>query len=449
MIVRSFDLRLWFAVVALGTIAAISAVSAYWVSDFLKRSLLEREAEVSQEFMESIIRVDGAAMFGGGRSADDAAQQAALAYYANHIRSMPGVLRVNIYSKSRRMLWSSESQLIGQSFDDNDELVAAAAGRRITEISSSETEAKSEHVALNQSLHFIEAYIPIRADGGRGDVLGVVEVYKGSQSLDATIRHAQAVVWIGAAASGLILFLVLSSLVWRAADLIEKQQKDIAQMEAFAAIGQMAGAVAHSLRNPMAGIRSSAELWRMSRADEDRAVADDIVSEIDRMDGYVRDLLAYTQTEAASTHAIDIDGVLRRLIEKLGPAIDRHGIAVRTERGSAVSGRVLADERLLEQALTSVVVNAIEAMPQGGRLDLRVSASSDPSATQLDVVDTGSGIPAEIIDRVARSYFTTKSRGLGLGLVLARGIIQHFGGSLAIASVPGTGTTVSIRLRTA
>ncbi|TPQ51706.1 hypothetical protein C2U72_06805 [Prosthecomicrobium hirschii] len=441
---RAFNLRLWFAVCALGTIAAVSAMSAYAVTDFLTTSLLEREAEVSQEFMESIIRVDGAAMFGGETSQ----QEQSLSYYASHIMSMPGIIRVNIYSADRRMLWSNEKQLIGQVYNDNQELVAASKGQRVTEIGSVSGDTKAEHVALAETGHFVEAYIPIREDRGQGKVLGIVEIYKLPQSLDATIRSATAIVWFAAALSALLLYSSLYWIVQRGALLIERQQDNIGRMEAFAAIGQMASAVAHSLRNPMASIRSSAELWHSGLPPDERWAAAEVIAEVDRMDGYVRDLLAYARAEPYQLQAVDFAKVAGRVIGKYAQAIKRYRIEV-AGGIEATPVRVMADEMLLEQALNSIVTNAIEAMPTGGRLDLSVVPATEADRVRIAVVDSGAGIPGEIIDRVAHSYFTTKARGLGLGLVLAKGIIERFGGQLTIASQPGAGTTVAIELRSA
>nr|WP_276557435.1 HAMP domain-containing sensor histidine kinase [Prosthecomicrobium hirschii] len=210
----------------------------------------------------------------------------------------------------------------------------------------------------------------------------------------------------------------------------------------------MASAVAHSLRNPMASIRSSAELWHSGLPPDERWAAAEVIAEVDRMDGYVRDLLAYARAEPYQLQAVDFAKVAGRVIGKYAQAIKRYRIEV-AGGIEAAPVRVMADEMLLEQALNSIVTNAIEAMPTGGRLDLSVVPATEADRVRIAVVDSGAGIPGEIIDRVAHSYFTTKARGLGLGLVLAKGIIERFGGQLTIASQPGAGTTVAIELRSA
>lgn len=444
---RTFNLRLWFAVGSFGTIAAICLISAYWVSNFLVSTLLERESEVSKEFMESIVSVDGAQMF-----RDDGTQpyrpSEQLLDFAHHIVSMPGVLRVNIHSAKHRVLWSTEQELIGKVFDDNDELNTALRGQRITEIGTLDGDTKAEHVALGKSGHFIEAYIPIRDDGGHGPVVGVVEFYKLPLALQAAIDSARRTVWISATAAAIVLFLTLYWIVQRGARLIERQQQHLAHMEAFAAIGQMSSAVAHSLRNPMSAIRSSAELWRSELKGEECEIAAEVIREVDRMDRYVRDLLAYARSETYHLQAVHPLKVIETILAKQQGAIERNRIAVQLVDHCAAEVTVTADEMLLEQALTSIVTNAIEAMPAGGELSVSVLPAGR-KFVRIEIVDTGRGIPAELLARVTDSYFTTKSRGLGLGLMLSKAIIERFEGNVEIASTPDVGTSVLIDLKSA
>jgi len=444
----TFDLRLWFAAVSFGTITVICILSAFWVSSFITRSLLERESEVSQEFLESVVTVERNDIFHDGGS-EPFIPSSALLEFAQQIVTMPDLLRVNIYAATHRVIWSTEREFIGKIFADNDELEEALKGRRVTEIGTLPDEKKLEHVALGRSGHFIEAYIPIRADRGNGPVLGVVEIYKLPAALDITIRKGQRIAWTGAGIAALILFLTLYWIVQRGARVIEQQQQRLGNMEAFAAVGQMASAVAHSLRNPMSAIRSSAELLRSEQLGGKSEAADNVIREVDRMDGYVRDLLAYARSEPYHLQAVDPLTVVEAIIAKQRRSIDRNKIEVQTSADCAGARGVLADAMLLEQALTSVVTNAIEAMPEGGKLAISIGPSNHDHEVRIEIADTGRGIPAELMRRVKESYFTTKTRGLGLGLALASGIIDRFQGKLDIGSTPGVGTRVSINLKTA
>jgi len=443
---QGFNLRLWFAIGSFGTIALICVCAAFWFSDFLTRSLLERESEVSQEFLQSIVSIDGIEMFREDAQESPTASRLLLDY-ANHIVSMPGIFRVNIYSLKHRILWSTEKQLIGRQFGSNEDLDAAFAGRRVTEIHSLSDDNKPEYVELGHTGNFIEAYIPIRSGAGRGPVVGVVEFYKYPAALDATIRQGRRIVWIGAAASALILFLTLYWIVQRGARVIERQQDHMAQLEAFSAIGQMSSAVAHSLRNPMSAIRSSAELWRSLPPEDSREITEDVMREVDRMDSYVRELLTYARSEPYHLQPVDPSSVVAAVLGKLAPAIARNEIDA-TSVGTG-SLRVMADHMLLEQALTSIVTNAIEAMQSGGKLGITVEPGRSRKTVRIEIADTGRGISPELLQRVSEPHFTTKARGLGLGLVLAKGIITRFGGSLSIESATGKGTRILIDLKAA
>jgi two-component system sensor histidine kinase HydH len=162
----------------------------------------------------------------------------------------------------RRIVWSTDQALIGQRFDNNPELEQALAGNLVSEVGWLDGNDKPEHIALAAGTggRFIEAYMPMR----RGvAVIGVVELYKVPTALDAAISRGKRIIEISAALGGLALFATLYWIVRRGALLIHRQQAELGRMEALAAVGQMASAIAHSLRNPLAGIRSSAELLRL------------------------------------------------------------------------------------------------------------------------------------------------------------------------------------------
>ncbi len=351
VISRAFNLRLWFAVGSFGTIAALGVLWALWTSQFLTSNLLDRESEVTQEFLESIVAVDGTdifADFGDGGTPGPKTLD-----FSNHIINIPGTIRANIYAPSYRVLWSTEAQLRGKIYPVNDELRAAFSGRRVTEIEDITANAKEEHVALKKGGLLIEAYVPIRSEGGKGPVIGVVEFYKVPTALQEKIDQGRRTVWLGAAAAAILVFVTLFWIVQKGARLIESQQARLSRMQTFAAIGQMAGAVAHSLRNPMAGVRSSAELWRSELPEPQRPIADEIIREVDRMDGYVRDLLAYCQAGDRTSGTVDPLQLLNGIIAKSQGLYERNNITISLTDERRGGDLVQGDPALLEQAMTS------------------------------------------------------------------------------------------------
>lgn len=439
----TFNIRLWFAIGSLGSIVLICSAAAFWLNSYLTDSLIDRESQVSQEFLETITAVNGAQMF-----ADDGAaiphQSEELLDFVKHALNIPGILRVNIYTTTRRILWSTEDKLLGQTFNDNAELDRALGGEIVADMSYITDANKAEHVALGNVDHYIEAYMPLHERSEGRPVVAVMEFYRLPLRLDDRLMAGSTAIWSGAVAAALLLFAVLYWIVQRGAQIIERQQRELASVAAFAAVGQMSSAVAHSLRNPMAAIRSSAELWRGQLPMENQDIADDIMRDVDRMDSYVRDLLAYARPEPYDLQVIDPHSVLTGIVERHRHAAGRSGITITLSDALEGKSRIKADFKLLEQALTTVVTNAIEAMGDGGQLAVAISRSPARGMIRLSFADTGRGIAPDVLQHVSSRYFTTKPGGLGLGLVLTRGIIERFGGTFSIGSTRDVGTTVTI-----
>ena len=443
---RTFNIRLWFAVAGFGILAVIWIACAWWFTDFMTTNLLERESEVSQEFLQSIVDVEGAELFDS--ESTSATPNRPLVEFSRHVSTTPGIMRANIYSANRKIVWSTDPRLIGQSFPDNDELIEALKGKRITEINSIESH-KSEYVGFGERGLFIEAYLPIRSNDAAKRVVGVVELYKFPTALNVSIAAGKRVVWLSGLGAALLAYFTLYWIVQRGARVIETQQRQLADMQSSALVGELASAVAHSLRNPMAAIRSSAELWRADPSHTDPAIADDVIHEIDRMNEYVRDLLDYAHSDRSRARPLDPSLALDTVLKRREAALRRNAIAVHKHDQRETASEVNVDPVMFEHALTSIVNNAIEAMPRGGRLDLTISPDESGRRVVIEIADTGPGIPQELINHVTESYFTTKSKGLGLGLSLARNVIERWGGVIDIQSSRENGTTVAISLKKA
>lgn len=439
-----FNLRVWFAVAGFAVIAMLTASFAILVTTYLTTTMLSREVAVTQEFLESILEAEG---YGRRVFMEEAGEAGdSLIAFAHHIRAMPEILRANVYSVDRRILWSTDEALIGQRFEDNPELEQAMSGTLVSEIGSMRANDKPEHIALASSTtgYFIEAYLPIRY---RERVVGVVELYKIPTALETAISHGRRIIAISAAIGGLVLFITLYWIVRRGAQQIQRQQVEIGRMEGLAAVGQMASAIAHSLRNPLAGIRSSAELLRLEHPAV-RPAPDEIIGEVDRMDQCVRELLDYSRSDAVSLQKVQAADLVREIVSRQHVALERAGIDVSIEDTRRARRTVEVDPLLLGQAMTSIVTNAIEALPEGGRLHI-VLSEPDNRHTLISFLDNGPGIPAALLPRISEPFFTTKSRGLGLGLALARRIVERFNGTLDILSSEQGGAELRIKLASA
>jgi signal transduction histidine kinase len=441
---KVFNLTRWFSIVAFLSIAATSAVTAFALSRFLTDRMLERDGELTMEFIESVARIqDAETLFLGPNTGKPV--EGDIGEFFLHIASMPDVLRANIYNTQNRVIWSSDEQLTGRVFLNNPELEEALAGELVVHFGLvGEDDLKPEHVQMGQVLYFVENYIPVH-DRANRKVIGVVEIYRVPAKLFETIRDGHKLIWLSAMFGGAVLFLTLFWLVRRSDNLIRSQNLRLVESEKMAVAVEMASAVAHSIRNPLASIRTSAELHADSPQPEIKEAMDDITSEVDRVEGLVRDLLTYSRPVGDGSTRASLREVVMKTLEGFSREMDRKRIKLRLEVPDDLPP-VQGDSALLVQVGNSLVANALEAMEEEGHLTIRAHPSEDRRSVELDIIDTGRGIGEKELQSVFRPFFTTKAKGLGVGLTLARKIVERFGGEISLASEPGKGTMATVKL---
>lgn len=433
---RPFKLTRWFALLAFVATVLVSVVSSLLLSRYLVSSILHRDARVSMEFVQSIVDVQQAkSYFTGERAADRN-----LVEFFNHIARMPDMLRANVFSVDKTIIWSSDEKLIGRTFHDNPELDMALLGRLNI---ASDFPSKPEHILLDgRQQPVVENYLPVRSEG---KVIGVVEVYRSPQELYASIDHGRRLIWLCGLGGGVFLYAVLFSLVRRADRIIQAQQAQLVESETLAALGAMASAVAHGIRNPLASIRSSAELHLESSTGPAREASEDIVNEVDRLERWIRDLLTYSVPEAGEPENVQISEVLHDSLNNFATVFSKRSIQVAwTDAHPAVSVR--GDHALLTQVFNCLLTNAMEAMPAGGVIELQTRIASGSDRVRVSVSDNGIGVAPEELPDVFVPLKSTKRSGLGVGLPLAKRIVEHFGGDIALVSGGGHGATVHVDL---
>jgi two-component system nitrogen regulation sensor histidine kinase GlnL len=239
---------------------------------------------------------------------------------------------------------------------------------------------------------------------------------------------------------------------------IQKSLRDVvSQREALASFGRIAAGIAHEIKNPLGGIRGAAEiLGARAGDDKSRSAAGLIVREVDRIAVLVDDFMVFTPGEDLRTAPVNIhrilDGVLALTAhEKISDDIE-------VERAFDPSiPDLTADADRLSQVFLNLIRNALQAMEgEGGKIVITTRMAFDhhlsPSNGQLgpslivELADTGPGIEAEVLDKVATPFFTTRPEGTGLGLAVARHWIARHEGTLHLESTRGVGTTVRIAL---
>jgi len=435
---RPFNLSRWFAAVGLVSIASISGVSGWLLSGFLTERMLRQEGRLTQQFVDSIVRVEKAGVhFAGGARG----RPQELKDFVRHVSDLPDVLRANLYSHDRTIIWSSDPALIGRQFRDNPELEEALRGELVVHGGE---ESKREHADLNHRFpFFVEIYSPVRDESG-DQIIGVIELYRTPVALFEAISAGRRAVWIGAALAGVFLYVALFWMVRRADDLIRVQRERLVQSETLAVVGEMSSAVAHGIRNPLASIRSSAELALESEPPQWREAARDIVAEVDRLESWVRELLSYSQPLAGKLESIQVGPLVRASLQSFERELERRGIRASVRAGETLPP-VAADPLILGQVFNSLIANALEAVERDGDIEVTVQRDGE-RRLRVSIQDSGPGMSRAQLASAFKPFYTTKPRGIGVGLPLAKRVIERFGGSIVLASEPGKSTTVDVML---
>lgn len=225
----------------------------------------------------------------------------------------------------------------------------------------------------------------------------------------------------------------------------EAHQRRAYRSQQLSTAGQMAASVAHEVRNPLAAIRSIAQLVRDVELPPDRRhqLLTDVVGEVDRLDDSVSGLLTLTRPRESVRELVDVSAVAAQSASLLAALARRRGLMLDTD--TPASAWMLGDQRELKQALLNVLLNALEACGPGAAIRLRVrQPSAEPSRLTIDVTDTGCGMAPEHAARAFEPFFTTKGAGTGLGLAVTREIVERMGGAVTLTSTPGSGTVVTL-----
>ena len=224
-------------------------------------------------------------------------------------------------------------------------------------------------------------------------------------------------------------------------------EAEMAQRERLAALGDVAAAFAHEVRNPLNAVSMGLQRLRAefapAPADEYRRFVELMQGEVTRLNAIVEEFLTLARPLPLAPAPVALDALLGELAALVEDQARAAAIELRVTVPSPAP-RVVADRDHLKQVLLNLVLNAVQAAGPGGRVTIEAQPARD--GVSIVVADTGPGIAADVLPRIFDPYFTTKSGGLGLGLTIARRIVQAHGGALEVDSAPGAGARFAVRL---
>jgi len=224
---------------------------------------------------------------------------------------------------------------------------------------------------------------------------------------------------------------------------LEQAQAQLVASQKLAALGQLAGSVAHELRNPLGAIKNAAYFLRRKFGDSGDQVGTLLAvidQEIATGDRIISSLLDFCRAEPPRLRPTDVNACLEAALEKLDTGA---GVTVVRELCPSLP-RILGDASQLYLVFSNIIANATQAMPSGGELHVQTRPSD--RCIDVEIRDTGGGIPAEDLERIFEPLYTTKAHGIGLGLVVCKTLVERHGGRIGVTSQPGRGSSFVVKL---
>lgn len=240
-------------------------------------------------------------------------------------------------------------------------------------------------------------------------------------------------------------------------DRLDIAQKELEQLhfqqleraDRLASIGEMAAGIAHEIKNPLAGISAAVTIIKddMSSDDPRGAILGEVVDQVKRLDKTVNDLLFFGKPSLPELSWVDINEILMTMLK----FATQHRGGVNIERRIELQANlppVYADDKQMQQVFLNLVLNAYQAMPSGGVLGITSSLAirNDTEYVRVDISDTGSGIPPQILEKIFTPFYTTKAQGTGLGLPICNKLVKLHKGDIRVTSDNTTGTVFTVEL---
>lgn len=227
----------------------------------------------------------------------------------------------------------------------------------------------------------------------------------------------------------------------------DRLRREVHRLDTLAAMGEMAAAVAHQIRNPLNGVEGFASLLQRKLKDEDgsddaRRFAGNVVQGVRQVNAVISGMLMLARSDSLQLHDVDLD----TLLEETARELDDHDARISLDLN--LGGRsIRADGLKLKQVFLNMGHNALEAMEQGRRNEIRIRTRWNGERPEIRIVDSGRGVEQAKDGKIFQPFYTSREQGTGLGLSVASKIVDLHGGAIRFRSLPGVGTVFKIQLR--
>jgi signal transduction histidine kinase len=268
----------------------------------------------------------------------------------------------------------------------------------------------------------------------------------GPEQLEGRVRRFY--VSVGLALGGMALSMILMVNLGRTLSRQRREQErlrdELRRSERLAALGTLLAGVAHEVRNPLAGIRSTVQLWERlpetARSPDSMAA---VIQAVDRLNEIVSRLLYFARADTSERQPVSVNDAITDTLNLLDAQAAGQGVVVQRDLAPDLP-RVSGSAGALRQVFLNLATNALQAMPQGGTM--RCSTRVSNHKVEVTVADSGPGIPSEDRQHLFEPFFTTRHEGTGLGLALCREIVTQHEGQIEVESSEGQGVAVRIWL---
>lgn len=354
---------------------------------------------------------------------------------------------VNIYNLKNIISYSYDKDLVGRMNFGGSDYENALEGKLTSKLVRVGSFLEIFFGAPKQAR--LITFAPFRAGkppaGDSGPVLGVVEIVQDlTDDYKSVFKYQMAVIFSSVMVM-LFLFLFLLVVVNRGEKIIETRARERLRLREklnrarhLSSLGEMTAAISHEIRNPLGIIRSSADLLKkkMSELDPENPIPDVIVEETGRLNTIITDFLSFARPKTPDLTRCRIDRVLEKNLTFLNPQIEGQGYRVFLDIDDGIP-ETMADADMLYQAFLNILINAMQAMPDGG--DLRIRIKQRGKVLEVVFEDDGEGVSPERLEHIWDPFFTTKDQGTGLGLGIVKTIIEAHDGWVDIENRPHGG----------